>query len=117
MKTNVERVVDFLERFGIDEAVFEKKAGLSNAAISNNIKNKGKFSDRSLEKILTNYPEIRKEWLIMGSGPMTVNDLEEIKKPDMVSQAEYNKLIEENKKLKDEVLELSRRLLRFLSDK
>jgi hypothetical protein len=115
MKTNTERVKEFLDRFSIDEAVFNKKAELGNAAVSNNIKNKGKFSDKSLEKILRNYPEIRKEWLYWGAGEMLYSD--EIKMPDKISQADYDKVVEENKQLKADLLRLSLRLNEILDKK
>jgi hypothetical protein len=115
MKTNAERIKDFLDKYDIDEAIFNKKAGLGNGAVANNLKNKGKFSDKSLEKILFAYPDIRKEWLYWGTGEMLISD---IKKPDhLISQAEYDELLKENKKLKDELLSLSLRLIILLDKK
>jgi hypothetical protein len=112
MKTNAERIKEFLDRFDIDESIFNKKAGLGNGAVANNLKNKGKFSDKSLERILTSYPDIRKEWLYFGTGDMLISDT---KKPDkVISQAEYDKAMEENKTLKDELLRLSQRLIELL---
>jgi hypothetical protein len=115
MKTNAERIKEFLDRLDIDESIFNKKAGLGNGAVANNLKNNGKFSDKSLEKILTAYPDIRKEWLYWGAGEMLISDK---KNPDLgISQDDFNKVLEENKKLKAELLKLSLRLVELLDKK
>lgn len=98
MKTNTERIKEFLEKYAIDEAVFNKKAELGNAAVSNNLKNKGSFSEKSLEKILRNYPDIRKEWLYWGKGKMLHSDQDEQKEEDSIKIAELKALIKERDK-------------------
>jgi hypothetical protein len=113
MKTNAERIKEFLDRFDIDESIFNKQAGLGNGAVANNLKNNGKFSDKSLEKILNAYPDIRKEWLYWGTGEMLVSDK---KNPDQgISQDDFNKVLEENKKLKEQIVSMSLKLMELLN--
>jgi hypothetical protein len=116
MKTNVERIKDFLDRFNIDPSVFEKNAEISNGIIANNLKNKGKFSDKTLEKILKSNPEIRKEWLVFGEGEMLYSDSPEIKKPE-ITQAELDALIKENQELKAKLADLSLKVYEILNKK
>lgn len=62
-------------KIGISEGEFEKKVGLSNSAISN--MGEG-MSVKTLDKILSAYPELNKIWLLHGQGEMIINNPKKI---------------------------------------
>lgn len=66
-----ERLLMYLEKQGITKAEFERRAGLSNGYVNNF---KGNFGADKLERILFNYPDLSKVWLLTGEGEMLAND-------------------------------------------
>ena len=66
-----ERLLDFINYKQITNKLFELTAGLSNGYINNF---DGNFRTRTLEKILTAYPDLNRNWLLYGEGEMLVTD-------------------------------------------
>jgi len=79
------RLIEFLSYLGIGQTKFEEKVGLSRGLI-NNIK--GEISLKTINKIVSAYPEINKEWLISGEGDMLKN----IEKADVQFYEPENRL-------------------------
>ena len=65
------RLSSFIEQMGLTNASFEKKCGLSNGYIRNF---KGNLGGKKLEDILTSFPQLSKDWLLFGNGPMLKNE-------------------------------------------
>ena len=61
------RLLDYLSYLGIGQHKFEKKAGLSIGYIN---KLKGDMKLDTINKIISSYPELNKEWLMYGEGVM-----------------------------------------------
>lgn len=66
-----------------------------------------------LPKILKKYPEVRREWLYFGEGPMLKDDNEQSNYGDASLLEQISILIEANKKL----IETNNRLVRELTNK
>jgi polyhydroxyalkanoate synthesis regulator protein len=66
LTNTVERIIHFIKCKSISKREFAKKVGVSHSLIG---KSKTIGSDK-LENILSVYPEINPEWLIMGNGNM-----------------------------------------------
>jgi phage repressor protein C with HTH and peptisase S24 domain len=66
-----ERLLDFINYKQITNKLFELTAGLSNGYINNF---DGNFRTKTLEKVLTAYPELNRNWLLYGEGEMLVAD-------------------------------------------
>lgn len=64
-----ERLLEFIRYTGLPVYQFEKLCGLSNAYIKN--MSKGIGADK-LERILSKFPELSKQWLLYGEGNMLV---------------------------------------------
>lgn len=62
-----QRLIAFIKYKGLSQARFEKSVGVSNGFV-NNI-SKGIGADK-LQRILSIYPEINQDWLIVGTGSM-----------------------------------------------
>ena len=62
-----ERLIEFLSYLNIGQNKFEKKAGLSIGYIN---KLKGDMKLDTINKIISSYPELNKEWLMYGEGVM-----------------------------------------------
>ena len=61
------RILEFLSHLGIGQTKFEENVGLSRGLIN---KIKGDISLSTVNKILSKYPELNKEWLLSGEGDM-----------------------------------------------
>lgn len=66
-----ERLLDFINYKQITNKLFELTAGLSNGYINNF---DGNFRTKTLEKVLTAYPDLNRNWLLYGEGEMLVVD-------------------------------------------
>ena len=62
-----DRIMEFCRMSGIKPGRFERECGLSNAYLS---KLKNEPSRDKLGKIFARYPELNKDWLLNGEGPM-----------------------------------------------
>ena len=62
-----DRIMEFCRMSGIKPGRFERECGLSNAYLS---KLKHEPSRDKLGKIFARYPELNKDWLLNGEGPM-----------------------------------------------
>lgn len=65
-----ERIMIFIGFKGLKPATFERLCGLSNGYL-NQLKKEPSLS--KIEKILETFPELNKEWLTTGEGPMLNN--------------------------------------------
>lgn len=65
-----ERLSQFIDSIGKTPTSFEQIIGVSKGAILKAIRNKGTVGVETLEKIITNYPDLNVEWLITGHGSM-----------------------------------------------
>ena len=79
------RLSAFIEYKGLTNASFEKKCGLSNGYIRNF---KGNLGVKKLEDILASFPELRKEWLLFGTGNMLKDDTAPDYMPDIEPRLE-----------------------------
>jgi len=62
-----ERLIEFLSYIEIGQTKFEEKVGLSRGFVN---KLQDNPTVKTIEKILTAYPELNKDWLIEGKGEM-----------------------------------------------
>lgn len=62
-----ERLIEFCESRNISKSEFERKCGLSNGYINSIRKGIG---DERLEKILEQFPELNRNWLLFEEGEM-----------------------------------------------
>lgn len=65
------RLLDFINYKQITNKLFELTAGLSNGYVNNF---DGNFRTKTLEKVLTAYPDLNRNWLLYGEGEMLVAD-------------------------------------------
>lgn len=66
-----ERLLEYINYKQITNKTFEITANLSNGYVNNF---DGNFRTKTLEKILTAYPDINRDWLLYGEGEMLVAD-------------------------------------------
>lgn len=67
METIKSRVYAFLELKGITVSKFEERCGLSNGYVSSMRKG---FGTEKLSNVLSEFPELNRDWLLFGEGPM-----------------------------------------------
>jgi hypothetical protein len=65
------RIKDFITSLGIETKAFESATGLSNGFV-NNIGQS--IREKSMNQILTVYPELNRNWLLTGEGNMLVRN-------------------------------------------
>lgn len=65
-----ERLLEFLHYLGLGQNKFEEKAGLSIGYIN---KLKGNMKLDTIDRIISTYTELNKEWLMTGEGNMLKN--------------------------------------------
>ena len=113
-----QRLIKFLSYLGIGQLAFEDKVGLSRGFV-NNIGYS--IREKSINKILSVYPELSKTWLLTGEGEMLkssvgVHATQVVAPSDGQSLQEIQRLRQELSELKDkyiEVLEENRKLRQF----
>lgn len=67
MKTQKDRLLEFIKFLGISVRAFERSIGTSQAAIP---QVKEKLSPALLNKVCAGYPQLNKFWLLTGEGSM-----------------------------------------------
>lgn len=72
METVKDRIITYIKHTGISQKKFEETVGISNGYV-NNVK--ASPSSTVLQKIFGAYPELNKDWLLTGEGPMLTSDL------------------------------------------
>lgn len=72
METVKERIIAYIKDMGISQKRFEETVGVSNGYV-NNVK--ASPSSTVLQKIFCAFPDINRDWLLTGEGPMLVSDL------------------------------------------
>lgn len=72
METVKNRIITYIKLTGISQKKFEETVGISNGYV-NNVK--ASPSSTVLQKIFGAYPELNKDWLLTGEGPMLTSDL------------------------------------------
>lgn len=66
-KTVKQRLIEFIESKGLSKKKFEETINVSNGYV-NNLKSQPR--DEIIKKILLNYPDLNRVWLLTGEGPM-----------------------------------------------
>lgn len=73
MGTVKERIVEYAKEKHITVRDFERQGGLSNGYV--NAMRKG-FGAEKLENVLSAFPDLSRDWLLYGEGPMLVSSSE-----------------------------------------
>lgn len=73
-----ERLVTFIKRKGLSQKKFETMVGLSNGYVNNISKGIGA---EKMQRILSTFPELNQEWLLLGEGNMLVESIESNAEP------------------------------------
>lgn len=78
MKTVKDRIIAFIQNKGLSVREFEQRTGLSNGAVS-----KMGNSPRLIivEKIMSAFPELNRDWLVSGEGEMFQKEPAELAEP------------------------------------
>lgn len=92
MKTNIERIKEFLQNKGLSIRKFEQSIGASNGAIGRAMSKKSDINSAWLSKIIETYPEINPEWLLSGVGNMLKNEY-------CLSHENENSILENNQNM------------------
>lgn len=66
----LERIKQYIDYKSISVAAFEKSIGMSNASFGKCLKKGGAIGTDKLENILSVYPDISPDWLLIGKGDM-----------------------------------------------
>ena len=77
-----ERLLEYINYKQITNKTFEITANLSNGYVNNF---DGNFRTKTLEKVLTAYPDINRDWLLYGEGEMLVNAAEVVEAEEIKS--------------------------------
>ena len=73
-----ERLRQVLEYFGINQTEFASRTGISKATLSHILSAGGRggnLSDPTIEKIVTAFPSLNRDWIARGNGSMINSDL------------------------------------------
>ena len=62
----IDRLVLFIKTIEVSNREFEKRIGVANGYIGNQLKRRGSVSSSILHKILLVYPELNITWLLTG---------------------------------------------------
>jgi|26BtaG_2_1085354.scaffolds.fasta_scaffold00130_16 hypothetical protein len=74
--TITERLKIYIDEMGLNDNQLTVAANLSVGLIGRAIKNNSGLNSDTIEKILSAYPDLNPNWLIMGEGSMTKNKIE-----------------------------------------
>lgn len=91
-----ERLTEFIKTVNKNTNSFAKSIGKTYTAIESICKGKTKPGYELLESIFLNYPQLSRDWLLMGEGEMIRSDHTQ---PDNDYLLEHLKALEENFKL------------------
>lgn len=72
METVKDRIITYIKYIGVSQKRFEETVGVSNGYV-NNVK--ASPSSTVLQKIFSACPDLNKDWLLTGEGPMLTSDL------------------------------------------
>ena len=76
METTIkERTLEFIKYKKLSTKEFEQRCGLSNGYISSMRKG---FGREKLNNVLTEFPELNRDWLLYGEGVMIVEDIDNV---------------------------------------
>lgn len=76
MKTITQRLSEFFENQDIKVSPLEIELGFSNGMLSKAIKRNSSLKSETLEKIFSKFPDLSKNWLILGEGEMFLTEEE-----------------------------------------
>ena len=65
--TTKDRILIFIKYKGISTRQFQIQCGLSNSYVTNM---KHGFSQKALNRVLSEFPELNRDWLVFGEGEM-----------------------------------------------
>lgn len=83
------RVVQLIDKTAGSKSSFSKATGISNVILSHISSGRNKVSLTAVEQILTSYPDVNAEWLILGKGSMFKQG------PELSKEADLLRIIEE----------------------
>lgn len=66
----IDRLANYLAISKVTRHAFEKACGVANGYIAKQLKGKGSIGSDIVQRIITQYPDLNLEWLIMGKGEM-----------------------------------------------
>lgn len=95
-----ERILQFVEYKGIAKEFFFEKIGVTYGNFKGKAKQKALSSD-TLATIVTSFPDLNATWVLTGNGPMIKENA-----PPAPPNEDYNKL-------KDELIESQREVIRL----
>ncbi len=105
-----ERLKQLIDVIGISITAFETSIGVSKGALAKPIKNKRAVGVEVLEKILTNYPNVNLDWLVLGIGKI-FKDSKDLKPENDINDVSYNNPGHWITISKDEYIDLQRKAL------
>lgn len=91
-----DRIREIVNHYRLSVPAFAEKADISYTTLQNVIGNrKSKPSFDVLSKILTNFPDVREQWLIQGKGEMLYSEANELHPDDFIPTEEAYRLSKE----------------------
>lgn len=104
----ISRIRKIIEEQGLSVRAFALGCGIPQPTLDNQLKNKRELSLSTITKILLAYPNVSAEWLLRGSGPMYVSDINN-HNTDRLSKlistiGELQSIIEEKQQIIDELV-------------
>lgn len=70
-----ERIRQLLEHYSVSPAEFAAKLGVQRSAVSHILSGRNNPGLEFLQKILTAFPQVSADWLLLGTGELVRNDL------------------------------------------
>ena len=70
----LDRLQQFMDHMGLSAYQINKDAGLAKGLITNAINKKLGLTTSTLESLLNAFPQLNANWLIVGRGPMLLNE-------------------------------------------
>lgn len=105
-----ERLKQLIDVIGISITAFETSIGVSKGALAKPIKNKRSVGVEVLEKILTSYPNVSLDWLVLGIGEI-FKDSNALKPENSIKDVNYKEPENWITISKNEYIELQRKAL------
>lgn len=112
METTInQRIKKIISYYKLSQSDFARKAGLTRSNVSNIINNKHILAYDKIVNILSSWPEISAEWLMMGRGTMTRPLNEDVEKNEFIKPVHIGEIISVQRvKIGMTKAELARRL-------
>lgn len=72
-----DRLIELMKHYSLSKSDLAARCGISKAAVSHITSDNGRgghFSAETLDKIIAAFPNVSREWLVNGTGSMTIAD-------------------------------------------